>query len=229
MKTPTDVPLRAKGQNAWKSTANLIRGARILAAVTLNKHLNACKDAAEVLALFGNYDVGFSPTNLATALQRIGVLRHTFEESNLFDLLVERATKSVSDESELWAYRCLASAVWGVAKTGGSAPALFDAIALEAPKKLDTFKPHALSNIVWAFATAGAEAPLLFEAVQVKATKKLRAFDAQSLSNIVWAYAKAGVEAPALFRAVAKDAPMIIQTFIPRGLSNTAWAFAKAG
>ncbi|KAJ1459195.1 hypothetical protein M885DRAFT_560952, partial [Pelagophyceae sp. CCMP2097] len=94
------------------------------------------------------------------------------------------------------------NACWGIAKIGNvEAPALFEAVAAEASKKIATFDPQNLANIVWAYATVGVKAPALFEAVATESSKKIATFVPQDLVNTVWAYATAGVEAPALFEA----------------------------
>jgi very-short-patch-repair endonuclease len=119
--------------------------------------------------------------------------------------------------------------VWAYATAGVAAPALFEAVATEALKKIASFNSQALANTVWAYATAGVAAPALFEAVAAEASKKVATFTPQNLANTVWAYATAGVAAPALFEAVAVESSKKIATFEPQALANTVWAYATAG
>ncbi|KAJ1463556.1 RAP domain-containing protein [Pelagophyceae sp. CCMP2097] len=175
--------------------------------------------------------------NIATSFHRLGVLGRSFkfEKSSvpLLQKLVDRATLSIINESGKWSPQGLANACWGIATIGNiEAPALFEAVAAEAPKKIAmfkpqelantiaTFKPQNLANTVWAYATAGVEAPALFEAVAAEAPKKIATFNPQALANTVWAYATAGVEAPALFEVIALSIETKISEFSPDGLSQ---------
>ena len=45
------------------------------------------------------------------------------------------------------------------------APQLFDALAVAAIGRLDTFNEQNLANLAWAYATAGHPAPALLEAI----------------------------------------------------------------
>ncbi|KAJ1463485.1 hypothetical protein M885DRAFT_503820 [Pelagophyceae sp. CCMP2097] len=202
------------------------------AAIVLNKRLISSVTAGDVLSLFETEGGNFNYVNFATSLHRLGILSRSLEKSSrpLLQELVDRATSSIINESNEWEARGLANACWGTAKIGNvEAPALFEAIAAEAPKKIATFNPQELANTVWAYATAGVEAPALFEAIAAEAPKKIATFNPQDLANTVWAYATAGVEAPALFEAIAAEAPKKMATFNPQNLANTVWAYATAG
>ncbi|KAJ1463443.1 hypothetical protein M885DRAFT_429561, partial [Pelagophyceae sp. CCMP2097] len=202
-----------------------------LAAIALNKQLVSSATAADVLSLFEDKGGDFNHVNFATSLHRLGVLGRSFETSSapLLHKLVDRATSSIIESNE-WESRHLANACWGIAKIGNAeAPALFAAVAAEAPKKIATFKTQELANTVWAYATAGVSAPALFETVAAESSKKIATFDPQNLANTVWAYATAGVAAPALFKAVAAEASKKIAMFSPQELANTVWAYATAG
>eukprot|EP00628_Pelagophyceae_sp_CCMP2097_P020696 CAMPEP_0184233904 /NCGR_PEP_ID=MMETSP0976-20121227/24537_1 /TAXON_ID=483370 /ORGANISM="non described non described, Strain CCMP2097" /LENGTH=58 /DNA_ID=CAMNT_0026538957 /DNA_START=59 /DNA_END=232 /DNA_ORIENTATION=- len=52
----------------------------------------------------------------------------------------------------------LANIVWAYSTMRVSAPALFEAVAAEAPKKVGAFHPQELANTVWAYSTIGIEA-----------------------------------------------------------------------
>jgi hypothetical protein len=95
--------------------------------------------------------------------------------------------------------QALANTVWAFAKAGHKAPALFDAIAREAPGRVAKFDPQTLSNTAWAFAEAGHKAPALFEAVGKDAHGRLGEFTEQALSNTAWAFAVLDVRCDALF------------------------------
>ncbi|KAJ1453336.1 hypothetical protein M885DRAFT_619082, partial [Pelagophyceae sp. CCMP2097] len=176
------------------------------AAIALNKQLIASETAADILSLFEDKGADFDHVNYATSPHRLGVLSRSFDKSSqpLLQKLVDRATSSIIKDSKQWGSRELANTCWGIAKIGNfEAPALFEAVAAEALKKMATFDPQNLANTVWAYATAGVAAPALFEAVAVESSKKIATFNPQDLANTVWAYATAGVAAPALFEAVA--------------------------
>ncbi|KAJ1455610.1 hypothetical protein M885DRAFT_440841, partial [Pelagophyceae sp. CCMP2097] len=200
-------------------------------AAAINERL-ILSTAGDVLSLFEAEGGDFNHVNFATSLHRLGKLSRSFEKSStpLLRKIVDRATSSIINESDLWKSRELSNACWGIAKIGNvQAPALFDAVAAEAPKKIATFNPQELTNILWAYATAGVEAPALFEAVAAESSKKIATFNSQDLANTVWSYSTAGVEAPALFEAVAVEAPKKIATFTPQALANTVWAYSTAG
>ncbi|KAJ1455607.1 hypothetical protein M885DRAFT_206732 [Pelagophyceae sp. CCMP2097] len=134
------------------------------AAIALNKRLVSSEAAGDVLSLFEAKGGDFNYVNFATSLHRLGILRRSLKKSSrpLLQKLVDRATSSTINESNEWESRHLANACWGIAKIGNvEAPALFKAIAAEAPKKIATFNSQNLANTVWAYATAGVEAPAL--------------------------------------------------------------------
>ena len=58
---------------------------------------------------------------------------------------------------------------WAFAALNHEAPALFDAIATTAIRRIDKFKPQELSNTAWAFATLNHKAPELLEAIATTA------------------------------------------------------------
>jgi len=178
------------------------------AAIALNKQLISSETAADVLSLFEAKGGDFNYVNIATSLHRLGVLSGSFEEASrpLLHKLVERAASSIVNESNQWKPRELSNVCLGVAKIGNvEAPALFEAVAAEAPNKIATFESQELANMVWAYSTAGIDAPALFEAVASESSKNIATFTPQALANTVWAYATAGVEAPALFEAITRE------------------------
>ncbi|KAJ1463512.1 hypothetical protein M885DRAFT_4965, partial [Pelagophyceae sp. CCMP2097] len=202
------------------------------AAIALNKRLVSSETAADVLSVFEDKGAAYDFMNFATSLHRLGVLGRSFKQSSapLLHKLVDRATSSLINESKQWEPRHLANACWGIAKIGNvEAPALFEAIAGEASKKIATFNSQDLANIMWAYATARVEAPALFAAVAAEAPKKISTFKSQELANTIWAYSTAGIEAPALFEAIAVESSKKIATFTPQALANTVWAYATAG
>ncbi|KAJ1453890.1 hypothetical protein M885DRAFT_566853, partial [Pelagophyceae sp. CCMP2097] len=137
------------------------------AAIELNKLLISSRTAADILSLFEDKGGDFDHVNFATSLHRLGVLGRSFEKSSrpLLHKLVDGTASSIVNESDLWKSRELSNACWGLVKIGNvEAPALFEAVAVEAPKKIATFNPQDLANTVWAYSTAGVEALALFEA-----------------------------------------------------------------
>jgi len=123
----------------------------------------------------------------------------------------------------------LANSVWAFATAGVAAPQLFEAVAIEASRRIKEFNSQKLANTVWAFATAGVTAPQLFEAVAIEALRKIKKFNSQNLANTAWAFATSDVAAPQLFEAIARQAQIRINEFNPQAVANAAWAFATAG
>ena len=123
----------------------------------------------------------------------------------------------------------MANSVWAFAAAGHAAPALFDAIAVEAAGRVSEFKPQELANTTWALATANHAAPALFDPFVAEAVGKVSEFNPQNLANTAWAFAKSGHTAPALLDAIAVESSGRVSDFKPQELANTAWAFAKAG
>jgi len=123
----------------------------------------------------------------------------------------------------------LANTAWAFATAGRAAPALFDAISVEAACRVSDFNPQNLANTAWAFATAGRAAPVLFEALAAEAAQRVRDFSSQNLANTAWAFATAGRAAPALFDAIAAEATRRVRASSTQDMANTAWAFATAG
>ncbi|KAJ1454239.1 hypothetical protein M885DRAFT_566448 [Pelagophyceae sp. CCMP2097] len=192
------------------------------AAIALNKQLVSSETAADVLSLFEAKGDAYDFMNIATSLHRLGKLSRSFEKSSapLLHRLLERAASSIINEQ--WDPQGLANACWGIAKIGNvEAPALFEAVAAVAPKKIATFDSQNLANTVWAYATARIEAPALFEMIAAEAAKKIATFNPQNLANTLWAYATVGSAAPALFEAIAVEAPKKIATFNSQDLANT--------
>jgi len=174
-------------------------------AAAINERL-ILSTAGDVLSLFEAEGGDFNHVNFATSLHRLGKLSRSFEKSStpLLRKIVDRATSSIINESDLWKSRELSNACWGIAKIGNiQAPALFDAVAAEAPKKIATFNSHNLANTAWAYAKAGVEAPLLFEAIALRAQGKVGDFTPSELASTVWAFSAAGAEAPELLAEVA--------------------------
>ncbi|KAJ1459184.1 hypothetical protein M885DRAFT_595957, partial [Pelagophyceae sp. CCMP2097] len=222
----------SKALSRKTSTKQSRRDSSRAAAIALNKLLVSSGTAAEVLSLFESKGDDFNNVNFATSLHRLGVLGNSFEKSSrpLLHKLVDRAASSIINESNRWKSRELSNACWGLAKIGNvEAPAMFEAVAAEAPKKIETFNPQELANTVWAYATVRVKAPALFEAVAAEAHIKIATSNPQELSNTVWAYATAGIAAPALFEAVAAESSKKIAAFTPQALANTVWAYSTAG
>jgi hypothetical protein len=122
-----------------------------------------------------------------------------------------------------------ANTAWAFARAGHAAPALFDAIAIEAAMRVGEFTPQNLANTAYAFAKAGNAAPLLSEAIAAEAAMRVGEFNAQALANTAWAFATASHAAPALFEAIAAGAVLRAGEFNAQELASTAWAFATAG
>ena len=76
----------------------------------------------------------------------------------------------------------LANTAWAFATAGRDAPALFDAMAAEATRRVRNFKTLGLANTAWAFATAGRDDPALFAAMAAKATRRVRDFTPEGLA-----------------------------------------------
>ena len=71
------------------------------------------------------------------------------------------------------------------AKDGHAAPALLDAIASEAARRLREFNPQGLTNTAWAYAKAGHAAPALLDAIAAEAATRVRELHPQNLANTV--------------------------------------------
>jgi hypothetical protein len=123
----------------------------------------------------------------------------------------------------------LANTAWAFATAGRAAPALFDAIAAEATRRVGEFNPQAMADMAWAFATAGHAAPALLEAIAAEAAPRVGKFKPQELANTAWAFETARRAAPALLDAIAAEAASRVGEFKPQELASTAWAFATAG
>jgi len=123
----------------------------------------------------------------------------------------------------------LSNTAWSFATAGHAAPALLDAIAAEAARRVRDSNPQGLSNTAWSFATAGHAAPTLFDALALEAALHVSSFTPQNLANTAWGFATAGRAAPALFDAIAAEAARHVHHFNPQNISNTTWAFATAG
>ncbi|KAJ1458996.1 hypothetical protein M885DRAFT_460259, partial [Pelagophyceae sp. CCMP2097] len=202
---------------------------------TLNNMLDEAS-ATEILLLFHEESDVFTGVNLATALHRLGKLSRTFDTKKhrpVLKSLLRHATASVVDEPKLWGSKALANAVWGASKLGGDPRMLFEAVSVEALKKIGTYNAHELVNTVWAYATVKAmdwkHSKAVMHAVAFNAPNKLPCFHPQSVSNMSWAFATAGVPAPDLFEGMALKAVMRIDDFKAQEFANTAWAFAKLG
>ena len=131
-----------------------------------------------------------------------------------------------------------------------------DAVAREAARRADEFKPQELANTVpvaaspycvprhaaaatqaWAFATCSRDDTVdarlqkqLFDNIARAAYKRLDRFSDQGLSNLAWAFAAAG-EAQRhekLFGAIAQEAAPRVAEFQPQGFSNLAWCAAAS-
>ena len=123
----------------------------------------------------------------------------------------------------------LTNTAWASVTAGLAAPALFDALAVEAASRVRHFNPQGLANTAWAFATAGHGATALFNALAVEAASRVHHYNPQNMANTAWAFATAGRAAPALFDAIAAEAARRVRDFEAQALANTAWAFATAG
>jgi len=123
----------------------------------------------------------------------------------------------------------ISTLVWGFVAAGHAAPALFDAVAQEAPQRLHTFTSQGLATTAWAFAASGVAAPELFSAIGQQAAPRVSSFRPGELSMSAWAFAMARLPQPELFSAIAAESEPRLASFSPQSLASTAWAFAVAG
>ncbi|KAJ1454227.1 hypothetical protein M885DRAFT_465476, partial [Pelagophyceae sp. CCMP2097] len=172
-------------------------------AVAINASLVECQTADCVLRYADHMHDAGDAVNAATAMHRLAKVRSTLVDRG--DARLAKLAAFATECAPRLSSQGLANVAWAAAKVGGAAAprGLFDAVALEAPKKIERFNAQALANIIWSFARAEVEAPTLFEAAAAEACNKMPSFGSQALANTVWAYATAGFEAPALFEAVA--------------------------
>mmetsp|Transcript_4933 Transcript_4933/g.17603 ORF Transcript_4933/g.17603 Transcript_4933/m.17603 type:complete len:277 (+) Transcript_4933:278-1108(+) len=82
----------------------------------------------------------------------------------------------------------LSRTVWAFATARAEALPLFDAVALEAAKKVAFFTATELAETAWAFAEAGAPAADLFDALNVEILKKIEDFNPKQLADMAWAF-----------------------------------------
>ena len=172
--------------------------------IELNKKL--MDPRTDILAMFEVSRELFDEINISTAIHQLAKRQKSARVSDLrLRQLLDAAALRV-EGSVMFQPRNLASMAWGVAKLGVVAPALFDAIAEAALRKVGEFKPQNLANTAWAFATAGVAAPALFDAIAEASRRKVGEFKPQNIANTAWAFATASVAAPALFGAIAEAA-----------------------
>jgi len=80
--------------------------------------------------------------------------------------------------------------------TSLTAPALLDAVAAEAARRVDEFQPHELVVLIWAVAAYRHPAPQLLRAAAPMVTARARDLDTHALIAMAWAYATAEHDAP---------------------------------
>jgi len=114
----------------------------------------------------------------------------------------------------------LANIVWAFAKLGIEAPAMFEAIEVEAQYKILSFDSQALANLAWAYATAGVEAEALLEAVADRCLEKYTTFNAQNLTNLLWSFSTANFAAPQLFAALVPKVYELLGSCTAEGKSQ---------
>ena len=78
----------------------------------------------------------------------------------------------------------IAKSAGGCAKTGFTDPRFFEAIAVEASRRIQKFNPQDMANTVWAFATRVVADPF-FKAVAEEAPRRIGDFNAQAMANTV--------------------------------------------
>ena len=123
----------------------------------------------------------------------------------------------------------MANMVWAFAKAGVAARTLFEAIAVQALRRLQEFNSQELAKTVWAFATARVGAERLFQAIAgVALMMGIRELNSQELVTTIWAFATVDVAARTLFEAIAVEAVRRIDELNPQELAITVWAFATA-
>ena len=88
-----------------------------------------------------------------------------------------------------------------------AAPALFEAMASVAPRKIDEFNSQDPTNTARVYATARVVAPALFDAIACAAPLQIDELSPQALANTAWTYAAAGVAAPSMFGVIANRLP----------------------
>ena len=132
----------------------------------------------------------------------------------------------------------LANTAWAYATTGHQSSHLFQGIATETVRRLNSeqnkFKPQEMSNMVWAFATAGHQrgadyraTTALLGAIAKVITKRLGDFKEQELANTIWAYARLEHRDVDLFRMVSIEAQKRLADFKTQELANLVWAYAS--
>ena len=139
----------------------------------------------------------------------------------LFEVVGEHISQSTED----YGFRCLATIAWSFASVHHRKASLFRSIARQMKGIAGEANGQEVGNTVWAFATVGYHDSDLFSMLAEHALGRLHEFKSQEISNMLWGFATNNFWHLELFvRAVEVAKTMKLY---PQHLANIICAFAR--
>ncbi|KAG2432187.1 hypothetical protein HXX76_009107 [Chlamydomonas incerta] len=230
-------------------------GGAASSSIQLNKHIMACRNTEELLALVQARGAHFDYFNISTALARVPKLAAASGPGGASGMASSYAGyggapppppppppsaggNGFSNDGS----GALAHLGQGGSSAGGVLPGdlhvdaagrlLLDHLAALMVSQINSFDARGLANSAWAFGklkyvpAAGTSLPNVIAAA---ALRRMGEFSPQNLSNLVWSFVYMHHVDEALLAAAARYVVARVGEFKPQELANIVWAFASLG
>ncbi|EFJ51245.1 hypothetical protein VOLCADRAFT_87862 [Volvox carteri f. nagariensis] len=229
-------PQAAQQSAVRRATGNNARGSNAASSsIQLNKHIMACRNTEELLALVQHRGAFFDYFNISTALARVPKLALVSPAVGHGSYHLHGVTASPPLPPPLISAPASAAAAAAAVLPSdihldAAGRSLLDHLAQLMVTQVDSFDARGLANSAWAFGKlkyvpSGGLPSVIAQA----ALRRMPEFSPQNLSNLVWSFVYMHHADEVLLSAASRFVCARVGEFKPQELANIVWAFASLG